>query len=84
MVKQLPPYLLDVLRSVCWNAGDDMFFVLGHLSRQNASAYMSKLKSMGLAYTHRHDRTLEVWPTRAGRDLVYGDLSAFEKWKESQ
>ncbi len=72
-MKTLPPYLMDVLRNVCWSAGDDMFFVLGHLSRQNASAYMSRLKGLGLAYTHQHNGTIEVWPTKQGRELAYGN-----------
>lgn len=69
-MKLLPPYLMEVLRSVVSNAGDDIEFALGSLCGTNASSYVSKLKRRGLAYTHRSNRTTEVWPTRKGIALI--------------
>lgn len=50
--------------------GDDINFVLGYLSRKTASNYVSELKKRGLAYTHPHNGTIEVWSHPKGRALV--------------
>lgn len=73
MNKPLPEHLRYALELICSSSGEDIGYALGHLHRSTAFAYMSKLKDLGLAYTYCKSRgDTEVWPTRAGTDLIYG------------
>lgn len=69
-MKKLPYHLLLALASVAGAAGDDLYFVLGHVAKNTARSYMSQLKARGLAYTHVSNGTTEVWPTKAGEKLL--------------
>lgn len=64
-MKALPPYLQEVLETISHNQGEDINFALGYLG-SNRSSYLSRLKSLGLAYTHRANRKTEVWLTQDG------------------
>ena len=70
---KLPKHLHDALTAIVNQSGDDIGFVLGYLSRETASSYVSKLKRRGLAYTHHSGSTIEVWPHPKGRALIATD-----------
>ncbi len=67
---KLAPYLLETLRSI--SNGEDIHFCLGYLGSLKSS-YVSKLKALGLAYTHRSNGKTEVWRTQKGEMLVQGN-----------
>lgn len=66
----LPARLMRALESIVVNEGDDLYFVLGYVSRSTARSYMSQLKSKGLAYTHVSGGTVEVWAHDRGRRII--------------
>lgn len=67
VMKKLPPYLLETLRSI--SNGEDIHFCLAYLG-SNAGSYVSRLKTLGLAYTHIANGVTEVWRSRAGESLL--------------
>jgi len=69
-MKLLPPRLFNVLLDISRQEGEDMFFALGNLGREQASSYVSQLNSRGLAYTHRANGTIEVWMHPKGRQYL--------------
>jgi hypothetical protein len=75
---KLPPYLRKALIHVLHGGGEDLGYALGYLNRQSASSYVSKLKSLGLAYTYRNAEGLEVWATEKGSLWVQANVSEDE------
>lgn len=73
MGTKLPPHLQDTLDAIMDRMGDDIRFALGHLNHKTASAYVSKLKRRGLAYTARINGVTEVWLTNKGAALAKRD-----------
>jgi hypothetical protein len=63
-ITPLPKHLQEALDSVSGHEGDDIYFVLGYLSRSTAHCYVSRLKKLGLAHTYVSNGISEVWTRR--------------------
>ena len=69
-MKTLPKHLKQALEAIVAGSGDDIYFVLGYLSKGTARSYVSELKKRNLAYTYCGGSTCEVWPTDKGKKII--------------